>query len=69
MPLLLYGSENWIMTEALFVKLEAFQGELVKRVLKWPRYQHCCHHCLGCIYVPTMRGRLLVRKLGSCSGW
>ena len=26
MPVLLYGSENWILTEALLKKLEAFQG-------------------------------------------
>ena len=29
MPVLLYGSENWILTETL-MKLEAFQGELVR---------------------------------------
>ena len=34
MPVLLYGSENWILTEALMKKLEVFQGELVKKVLK-----------------------------------
>ena len=32
MPILMYGSENWVFTEALIDKLEAFQGELVKRV-------------------------------------
>ena len=30
MPVLLYGSENWILTETLMKKLEAFQGELVR---------------------------------------
>ena len=38
MPILMYGSENWILTERLIDKLEAFQGELVKRVLKWPKH-------------------------------
>ena len=38
MPVLLYASENWILTEPLLKKLEAFQGELVKRVLKWPKH-------------------------------
>ena len=31
MPILMYGSENWILTEILIDKLETFQGELVKR--------------------------------------
>ena len=30
MPILLYGSENWILTESMVKKLEAFQGKLVK---------------------------------------
>ena len=37
MPVLLYGAENWVLTERLVEKLEAFQGELVKRILKWPK--------------------------------
>ena len=32
-PILMHGSENWIVDEGLIDKLEAFQGELVKRVL------------------------------------
>ena len=28
MPVLLYGSENWILTEGLVAKLEAFRAEL-----------------------------------------
>ena len=44
MLVLLYGLENWILTEALLKKLEAFQGELVKRVLKWPKHHSgYCH--------------------------
>ena len=42
MPVLLYGAENWIMTDGLLDKLEAFQGELVKRVLK------CSDYWFGC---------------------
>ncbi len=39
MPILLYGSENWIMTDqGLVDRLEAFQGELAKRVLRWPKH-------------------------------
>ena len=29
-PILLYGSENWMMTESLMKRLESFQGELAK---------------------------------------
>ena len=29
-PILLYGSENWILTETLMKRLESFQGELAK---------------------------------------
>ena len=36
MPILLYGSENWILTESIPKKLESLQGELAKRILKWP---------------------------------
>ena len=36
MPVLLFGSENWILTEALLHRLEAFLGVLTKRALKWP---------------------------------
>ena len=34
-PVLLYGAENWILTPALLGRLERFQGELAKRVLRW----------------------------------
>ena len=30
MPVLLFGCENWILSETLWQKLEAFQGKLVK---------------------------------------
>ena len=38
MLILMYGSENWIVTKGLIDKLEAFQREPLKRVLKWPKY-------------------------------
>ena len=31
MPVLLFGSENWILSDTLQCKLEAFLGELAKR--------------------------------------
>ena len=38
MPVLMYGSENWILTEDLMRKLERFQSELAKRILMWPKH-------------------------------
>ena len=63
MPILMYGSENWILTERLMDKLEAFQGELVKRLLKWPKH-HSNTAAITALEMPTMRSRLLVTKLG-----
>jgi len=39
MPVLLFGCENWVMTNAMTEELKSFQGELAKRILKWPK--HC----------------------------
>ena len=47
MAVLLYGCGNWIMTDTLWEKLEAFQGELVKRILKWPNSTHYTHDILS----------------------
>ena len=33
-PVLLYGCENWILTDANIVALESFQGEIGRRILK-----------------------------------
>ena len=63
MPILLYGSENWILTEGMVKKLETFQGELVKRILKWPKHLSNTAAIVA-LEVPTMRCRILVAKLG-----
>ena len=51
-----------IMTEVLWEKLEAFQGELVKRILKWPKH-HSNSAAATTLEVSTMRCRVLIRKL------
>ena len=38
MPILLFGSENWIVSGGIREQLESFLGELAKRALKWPRH-------------------------------
>ena len=51
------------MTDRLVKKLEAFQGELLKRILKWPKHlsNTAATTVLG---VPCMGPRILVAKLG-----
>ena len=50
------------MTEVLWEKLEAFQGELAKRILKWPKH-HSNSAAATTLEVSTMRCRVLIRKL------
>ena len=38
-PILLYGSENWILTVSLLDRLEAFQGEIGRRILKLSKFR------------------------------
>ena len=63
MPVLLYDSEKWIMTDVLMERLEAFQAELVKRALKWPKH-HSNTAAIVVLDIPTMKCRILVKKLG-----
>ena len=37
-PILLYGSENWILTDPLVDQLEAFHGEIGRRILKLSKF-------------------------------
>ena len=53
-PVLLYGCENWILTEPLCQKLESLQSELVKRMLKWPKHLSNTA-ALTTLEVPTVR--------------
>ena len=46
-PILLYEYENWLMTHTLMEKVESFQEELAKTVLKWPKH-HCNTAALEC---------------------
>ena len=62
MPVLLFGSENWILTEALLHKLETFLGELAKRALKWPRHFSNTAAILA-LDLETMKSRILCQKL------
>ena len=37
-PVMLYGVENWILCATSLQKLETFQGEMAKRILKLPKW-------------------------------
>ena len=62
MPVLLFGSENWILTDQLMERLEGFQGELAKRVLRWPQH-HSNTAAITTLDVRSMKSRMLVLKL------
>ena len=62
MPILLFGSENWILSDSLMYKLEKFLGELSKRALKWPK--HLSNTCAVLILdMESIRCRILCQKL------
>ena len=62
MPILLYGCENWIMTESLWQTLEPLQACLVKKMLMWPKH-HLNTAALTAVEVPTMKSTVLIAML------
>ena len=62
LPVLMYGCENWILSRDDIELLEAFQGEMGKRILKLPKYLSNTA-AVTALDWPSMRARLLVRKL------
>ena len=61
-PILLYGSENWILTDVLLKKLDSFLAELAKRALKWPKY-HSNTAALVVLDLESAWPRVFRRKL------
>ena len=61
MPVLMYGSESWILNSTLLSRLESFQAELGKRILRL----HSSSSNRGCriaLHWPSMRARVLCSK-------
>ena len=62
-PVLMYGSEIWILTERCIDLLVSFLGEMAKRVIKWPK-----HFSNSAALLTTglegMHSSFLTRKLG-----
>ena len=62
-PNLLYGCETWILTESLYDILEFFQAEIGKRILGISKYHTNTSTLIG-LHWPTVKARILLRKLG-----
>ena len=61
-PAVLYGSENWILTEQTIARLKTFQSQMGKRILKIPKhYANLLPRVT--LQLPSMRVRFLIRKL------
>ena len=62
LPILLYGCENWILTDSLVATLEKFQAEIGRRILRLSKF-----HSELCVIIalrwPRIRVCILLRKL------
>ena len=61
-PTLLYGCETWILTDALVSKLENFQSEIGRHILKLGKYHNDLAPIIG-LHLPSIKARILLRKL------
>ena len=61
MPVLMYGSESWVLNSSLLSKLESFQSELRKRISKYSITTN--NIPLLALRWPSMCARLLCNKL------
>ena len=61
-PIFLYGCENWILTTPLLDRLEAFQGEIGRRILKLSLFHSTLSVRLALRW-PSVPARILIQKL------
>ena len=61
-PVLMYGTEAWSITASLLLKLESFQSEINKKILRLPRFTTNLVPLLALNW-PTMRCRCLCANL------
>ena len=61
-PIFLYGCENWILTTPLLDRLEAFQGEIGRRILKLSQFHSTLSVRLALRW-PSVPARILIQKL------
>ena len=63
MPILLFGSENWIVSKTILDQLESFLGELAKRALRWSRH-FSNTTAVTALDMVSVTSEIAVRKLG-----
>ena len=61
-PTLLFGCENWVLTDSMLHQLESFQGEIGHRILKLSRHHSTLSMHLGLRW-PSITARILISKL------
>ena len=61
-PTMLYGCETWILSDSHYSTLESLQAEIGKRILGISKY-HSNHGVLIGLHWPSIRARILIRKL------
>ena len=61
-PTLLFGCENWVLTDSMLHQLESFQGEIKRRILKLSRHHSTLSTRLG-LRLPSITARILISKL------
>ena len=62
LPILLYGCENWVLTEDMLLALEKFQGEIGRRILKLSKFHSILAMPVALQWL-SLRARILVRKV------
>ena len=63
LPILLFGCENWIVSETNLDRLESFLGEQAKRALRWPR-NFSNTAAVMAMDMNSVTSEVAVRKLG-----
>ena len=61
-PTLLFGCENWVLTDSVLHRLESFQGEIGCQILNLSRYHSTLSSWLGLRW-PSTTARILISKL------
>ena len=65
-PILLYGSETWLLDSTSLNSLESFQHEIGCRILRLPKFYAKSAVRIS-LHWPTVATRILIRKLSSLS--
>ena len=61
-PILLFGSENWVLSPSLLDRLEAFQGEIGQRIVKLSKF-HLLLSMRLALKWPSVAARVFIQKL------